>query len=221
MSRFANENLNKITPYIPGEQPKDKNYIKLNTNENPYFASKFAVDKISVDLLRNLNRYSDPECSRLTSTIADYYGVDAQNVLITNGSDEALAFTFMAYCTAGVCYPEITYGFYDVIAKLFGCPIEHVALNENFEILPKTLINKCKSIVIANPNAQTGIELKFDDLEQIIKSNSQNLVIVDQAYADFGNYNAIGLTKKYDNLIVVNTFSKSRSLAGARVGYII
>lgn len=221
MSRFTTEKINKINPYVPGEQPIDKKYIKLNTNENPYFTAKFSTDKIDLEVLQNLNRYSDPECLRLTKTIAEYYGVEAQNVLVTNGSDEALAFAFMSYCTSGVCYPDVTYGFYDVIARLCDCPIEHIPLNENFKIPAEDFKNKGKSIVIANPNAQTGIELAQNKLELIIKSNSENVVIIDQAYADFGKCNAIELTKKYDNLIVINTFSKSRSLAGARVGYVI
>ncbi|MDE7075886.1 MAG: aminotransferase class I/II-fold pyridoxal phosphate-dependent enzyme [Clostridia bacterium] len=221
MSRFTTDLINGIQPYTPGEQPGDKRYIKLNTNENPFYTSQSAVARISESVLRNLNRYSDPECNELTKAIAAYYGVEPANVLVTNGSDEALAFAFYSYCKSGVCYPDVTYGFYDVIANLFGCPIEHIALEKDFTVNFENYFNKGKTVVLANPNAQTGIELSLSNIEQIIKNNRDNIVIIDQAYADFGNCNAIGLTKQYDNLVVVNTFSKSRSLAGARVGYVI
>lgn len=221
MSRFACDLINGISPYVPGEQPRDKRYIKLNTNENPYYASTNAVKCITETALSNLNRYSDPECTELTAVIANFYGVKSENVLVTNGSDEALAFAFFAYCKSGVCYPDITYGFYDVIANLFGCSVEHIGLNDDFSIEEAQYYNKCKTVVIANPNAQTGIELSLDAIERIVKSNPENIVIIDQAYADFGNCNAVELVEKYDNLVVVNTFSKSRSLAGARVGYTI
>lgn len=221
MSRFTTENINKIAPYVPGEQPRDRRYIKLNTNENPFYTSPKAVAKITADAIKNLNRYSDPESRDLTEAIANYYGLDSTNVLVTNGSDEALAFVFYAYCKGGVCYPDVTYGFYNVIANLFGCPIEHIALMDEFTVCAENYYNKNKTVVLANPNAQTGIELPIEAIERIIQRNPNNVIIIDQAYADFGSGNAINLIKKYDNLIVVNTFSKSRSLAGARVGYII
>ena len=221
MSEFTYNRINEIKPYVPGEQPRDKSYIKLNTNENPYYASKFAVDRITEKVLKNLNRYSDPESLELTSIIAEYYGVSVENVLVTNGSDEALAFAFFAYGKSGVCYPDVTYGFYDVIANLYDFAIEHVAVERDFTVDAKKFFNKGMTVVLANPNAQTGIELKLDDIERIVENNVENVVIIDQAYADFGDCNAIGLTKKYKNLVVVSTFSKSRSLAGARVGYVI
>lgn len=221
MSKFANQNINAIAPYVPGEQPKDMRYIKLNTNENPYYASEAAVERITKQSLANLNRYSDPENTALCSAIAEFYGVTPSEVMVTNGSDEALAFAFMAYGEKGVCYPDVTYGFYDVIANLFKCAVEHIALDSDFKINAKDYANAGKTIVIANPNAQTGIELPHEDLKFIIENNKDNLVIVDQAYADFGSYNAIDLINKYDNLLTVNTFSKSRSLAGARVGFVV
>lgn len=221
MSRFASEVVNNIAPYVPGEQPRDKKYIKLNTNENPFAVSNEAVKRITKDVLSNLKRYSDPTCGDLYEAIARFYGVKSSNVLATNGSDEALAFAFYAYGNKGVCYADVTYGFYDVIANLFGCEIEHVALSEDFTICAERYYNKGKTVVIANPNAQTGIALGADKIEAIIKNNSENIVIIDQAYADFSDFNAIPLIKKYENLLVVNTFSKSRSLAGARVGFII
>lgn len=221
MSRFARDLINGISPYVPGEQPRGKKYIKLNTNENPYYTSPEAVKSISESVLSNLNRYSDPECTELTAAVADFYDVKPENVLITNGSDEALAFTFFAYGKSGVCYPDITYGFYDVIANLYGCGVEHVPLKDDFTVDETQYYNKGKTVVLANPNAQTGLELTLDAIERIVKANAENIVIIDQAYADFGSCNAIELIKKYGNLVVVNTFSKSRSLAGARVGYTI
>lgn len=221
MSRFTSQDINSISPYVPGEQPRDKSYIKLNTNENPYFTSWVAAMSVDREVLRNLKRYSDPECTSLTSAIASYYGVGQDNVLVTNGSDEALAFTFYAYCRSGVCFPDVTYGFYEVIANLFGCPYEKIPLDGNFRYSAADYAAKGRTIVLANPNAQTGIDVGIDCLEEIIRSNSANIVVLDQAYSDFGDTDVIPLVAKYDNLVVVNTFSKSRSLAGARVGYII
>lgn len=221
MSRFADESIEKISPYIPGEQPSDRKYIKLNTNENPYYTSASAVAAIDGELLLNLKRYSDPESRKLTEAIAAYYGVDGDNVLVTNGSDEALAFAFYAYCRSGVCFADVTYGFYEVIANLFGCPVEKIPLDAQFRIVASDYFSKAKTVVIANPNAQTGIALSGGQIEQIIAENAENIVIIDQAYADFGDFNAIGLVGKYRNLVTVNTFSKSRSLAGARVGFIV
>ena len=221
MSRFACEKVNGIAPYVPGEQPQDKSYIKLNTNENPYYTSDRAVKSITQDVLKNLKRYSDPECKPLVRAIANYYGVSSENVLITNGSDEALAFCFQAYGRGGVCYADVTYGFYDVFAHMYDCPVEHISLEKDYSIDFEKYYAKHKTIVIANPNAQTGLALPLSAIEKIIIENSDSIVIIDQAYVDFFGENAIPLIKKYDNLVVVNTFSKSRSLAGARVGYII
>lgn len=221
MSRFACDIINEILPYVPGEQLNDKQYIKLNTNENPYCVSEKAVNRITREVLSDLKRYSDPTCAKLHGAIADYYGVKSSNVLATNGSDEALAFAFYVYCRGGVCFADVTYGFYEVIAGLFGIPVERIGLNDNFTIDAEKYYNKGKTVVIANPNAQTGIALGLDKIEEIIKRNRDNVVIIDQAYVDFAECNAIQLIKKYDNLIVVNTFSKSRSLAGARVGFVI
>lgn len=221
MSRFASDKVNCVLPYVPGEQPRDKDYIKLNTNENPYSLSEKAVQSVNAEFLRGLRRYSDPECKVLHESIARFYGVESNNVLATNGSDEALAFAFYAYCGNGVCYADITYGFYDVIANLFNCTVEHIPLKEDFTIEAGDYFRKGKTVVIANPNAQTGIALGGGKIIEIIEKNPENIVIIDQAYADFGDFNAIPLIKKYKNLVVVNTFSKSRSLAGARVGFII
>lgn len=221
MSKFANGNVNSIAPYVPGEQPQDKKYIKLNTNENPYYTSEFAVKAVTEEVLLNLKRYSDPDSKLLVKAIADFYGVDNENILTSNGSDEALAFAFQAYAKDGVCFADVTYGFYNVFAQLYDCPVEHINLNSDFTIDAKKYYNKNKTVVIANPNAQTGIVLPLSEIEEIIKNNPDNVVIIDQAYADFSEENAVPLIKKYTNLVVINTFSKSRSLAGARVGYAI
>lgn len=221
MSKFCGEKLNLIKPYVPGEQLKDKKYVKLNTNENPFYPSERAVELVNKDLLNGLNRYSDPESRDLIKAIADYYGVLPENVLVTNGSDEALAFAFMAYGNGGVCYPEVTYGFYEVLSNLFECSAKTIELNDDFTINAKDYFNAGRTVVIANPNAQTGIALSMEEIENIVGNNPNNVVIIDQAYADFGEGNAIDLIGKFKNLLVINTFSKSRSLAGARVGFAI
>lgn len=221
MSRYACDSINKIAPYVPGEQPGDRSYIKLNTNENPYYTSPRAIQNITEDALKNLKRYSDPECSALVSAIAKYYAIDNDNILVTNGSDEALAFCFRAYGEAGLCYADVTYGFYDVIANLFGLNVRHIALRDDFSIDPSDYYGSERTVVIANPNAQTGIALSVSDIEDILLKNRDNVVIIDQAYVDFFGQNVISLVGRHDNLIVVNTFSKSRSLAGARVGFVV
>ena len=221
MSRFASERLRRLTPYVPGEQPRDKKYIKLNTNENPYYVSGRAVDAITESSIKNLKLYSDPECAVLVKAIAEFYGTDEDEVMATNGSDEALAFCFAAYGGNGVVFADVTYGFYGVLAALCGCPVKTVPLRRDFTIDPADYFDAGCTVVIANPNAQIGIGLSVEKLESIIANNVDNIVIIDQAYADFSGVDAIPLVKKYDNLVVVNTFSKSRSLAGARVGYIV
>ena len=193
----------------------------MNTNENPYYTSERAVGAVTAEVLRNLKRYSDPQCRPLVKAIAHYYGVECENVLVTNGSDEALAFCFQAYGGKGVCFADVTYGFYDVFAHMYDCPVRHIALKDDFTLSPSDYYDSGRTVIIANPNAQTGIALGIGDLESIVLRNADNVVIVDQAYVDFFGQNAVPLIKKYKNLVVVNTFSKSRSLAGARVGYII
>ena len=222
MSKFFSDKHNKLIPYTPGEQPKDMKYIKLNTNESPYPPSKKAIEQASVqaELLR---LYPDPECSSLIKDIADYYGVDSKNVAPSNGSDEILNFAFMAYGDNEhpFVFPDITYGFYNVFCTVNNIPYEEIPLEEDFTIDIEKYCGIGKNIVIANPNAPTGIFAPLSEIERVVKTNPDNIVIVDEAYVDFGGETAIPLTKKYDNLIVVQTFSKSRSMAGARLGFCV
>ncbi len=221
MSRYASDAVNAISPYVPGEQPRDKKYIKLNTNENPNYTSPEAVEAVTEEVLKNLKLYSDPESKSLVKAIAKYYGLSEKCVMVTNGSDEALAFSFMAYGHKGLCFADVTYGFYEVLANLFGFNAEIVNLKEDFTINSAEYYDKKKTVVIANPNAQTGIALPLSEIENIVKANPSDIVIIDQAYVDFGGENAVTLLKNYENLLLVNTYSKSRSLAGARVGFVL
>lgn len=222
MSRFFSKKYEKLTPYKPGEQPKDKRYIKLNTNESPYPPPKECVRDAKTES-RELNLYSDPECTVLTAELAKYYNLKPSQVLVTNGSDEALDFAFKAFCDQDhpIVFPNITYGFYPVFADANQVPYEEIPLEEDFRLNVDDYCGIGKNIVFANPNAPTGIAISRDDVERIVKSNPDNIVIVDEAYVDFGAESAIPLIDKYDNLLVTQTFSKSRSLAGARVGYIM
>ncbi len=220
MSRFLSEKYKALTPYTPGEQPKERKYIKLNTNESPFPPSQKAVE-YAARAAESLELYSDPEIKRLSSKIAELYGVAPECVICVNGSDEVLNFAFMAFCDGkrGVAFPNITYGFYSVFATLNGVPYEEIPLDESFNINVDDYIGIGKNIFIANPNAPTGIALSLEDIEKIVRSNPDNIVVVDEAYVDFGAQSAVGLVKKYDNLLVTQTFSKSRSMAGARLGF--
>lgn len=219
MSRFLSEKLTKLKAYVPGEQPKDKRYVKLNTNESPYPAPKGVVDAVNSGEIEDLRLYSDPECTNLKTKLADLYNIPQNNVFLSNGSDEILNFAFMAYSDRGVVFPDITYGFYSVFADLYGAQAEIVPLNEDFTISIDAFCGKNKLVVIANPNAPTGIALSLAEIEKIISSNPEGVVIIDEAYVDFGAQSAYKLTEKYDNLLVVGTYSKSRSMAGARLGF--
>ncbi|MBQ3181284.1 MAG: histidinol-phosphate transaminase [Clostridia bacterium] len=223
MSRFLNENLRTFKSYTPGEQPRDKKYIKLNTNESPYPPSPEVIQAVSANEVSDLRLYSDPTCKVLKEKLAKRYDVNPKNVFVSNGSDESLNFFFMAFCSKEnkVIFPEISYGFYKVFCELYGISYEQIPLCDDFSINVNDYIDVKKHIVIANPNAPTGLTLSTDEIEKIVKSNPDNLVLIDEAYVDFGGVSVIPLTKKYDNLVVVQTFSKSRSLAGARLGYAI
>ena len=222
MSRFFSDKYVALKPYTPGEQPKDMQYIKLNTNESPYSPPQSVLDAAQAEAGR-LQLYSDPECTALTEKAAQVWGVKKTQILMTNGSDEALNFAFMAFCDKNnpIVFPDISYGFYSVFAQLNGIPYRTVALKEDFSIDPQDYIGVGENIVIANPNAPTGLALGRNAVEEIVKSNPDNVVIIDEAYVDFGGESCVPLIDKYENLLVVQTFSKSRSLAGARLGLAI
>ena len=222
MSKYFTDRLSALTPYTPGEQPKDQKYVKLNTNESPFPPSPSVIEAAN-DSAERLQLYCDPECKRLTEKAAEIFGVGYDNVIMTNGSDEALYFAFMAFSDDShpIAFADITYGFYPVFASLLGIPSEIIPLKEDFSIDPEDYVGLNKNIVIANPNAPTGKCLPLSDIERIVRTNPDNVVIIDEAYVDFGGESAMPLTEKYDNLIVTGTFSKSRSMAGARLGFAV
>ena len=215
-------NVREVVPYTPGEQPKTK-VIKLNTNENPYPPSPLvgkAISKIELDSLR---KYPDPGCQSLISALAKYHGFDAENVFVGVGSDDVLAMSFLTFFNSDkpIFFPDITYSFYDVWASLFRIPFETKALDEDFKIIKSDYDMPCGGIVIPNPNAPTGIAEPVSFFEDIVKAHPECVVIIDEAYVDFGSKSAIDLVRKYDNVLVVRTFSKSRAMAGNRIGYAI
>ena len=222
MSKFFTSKLKNLTPYTPGEQPKDMQYIKLNTNESP-FAPSISVSEAVLNESKKLQLYSDPECTNVRRELARVYGVDTNQVIVTNGSDEVLNFAFMAFADEKnpLVFPNITYGFYPVFAELNRIPYTEIPLKDDFTIDVHDYIGVNKTVVIANPNAPTGIALTLQEIEKIVSSNPNNVVIIDEAYVDFGAESAVSLVDKYDNLLVVQTFSKSRSMAGARLGFAI
>lgn len=223
MSRFLHTRYARLETYTPGEQPRDKQYIKLNTNESPYPPSPGVAAVLNSQEAADLRLYSDPECKELKKALAGYYGVEPENVYVGNGSDEALNFAFLAYATdgRGVAFADITYGFYPVFADLYHIPTQIVPLKADFSLDPKDYYGLNKTIVIANPNAPTGLALSRAEMEGIVKANPDSVVVVDEAYVDFGAESCVVLTKQYPNLLVVQTYSKSRSMAGARLGYAI
>ncbi len=221
MSRFINERFNVLEEYTPGEQPQDKKYIKLNTNESPYPPSKEVLRAVNSKEIKDLRLYCDPDCKKLKSAMAKLYGISGENIFLSNGSDDILNFAFMAYGGQGAVYPDITYGFYSVFAQLHGVNSEIIPLEEDFTINTEKYKAKGKLVVIANPNAPTGIALSLRKIEEIVKANRDSVVLIDEAYVDFGGESCYKLTSKYDNLLCVGTFSKSRSLAGGRLGFAI
>ncbi len=215
------ENVRKVVPYTPGEQPKIKNIIKLNTNENPYPpAPAVEVGLMSFETA-DFRKYPDPTCSRLVNAIADFYKVDKDNVFVGVGSDDVLAMAFLTFFNSDkeILFPDITYSFYDVWAELYRIPYRQVPLKDDFTIEPSDYFVPNGGVVIANPNAPTGVKLPLSEIEEIVKRNPDVVVIVDEAYVDFGGESALPLIEKYENLLVVQTFSKSRSMAGMRIGY--
>jgi histidinol-phosphate aminotransferase len=221
MSKFLSKRLLDLKTYIPGEQPADMEYTKLNTNESPYPPAPGVMAALTKKELKNLNLYPNPDGERLINKLARIHDVSSENVIIGNGSDELLAFSFLAFFDNGVVFPDITYGFYPVYAELYGTPYRQIPLRNDLTVEVKDYIAIGQNIVIANPNAPTGITLGLDDIEAITNSNPDCIVLIDEAYIDFGGKSAIPLTRKYDNLLVIHTYSKARSMAGARLAYAI
>lgn len=216
------DNIKKVTPYVPGEQPAG-DVIKLNTNESPFPPSMhvaMAIASIDYDSLR---LYPDPDATVLVQAIADYYKVDEEQVFVGVGSDDVLAMAFQTFFNSDkpILFPDITYSFYQVWAELYDIPYEEIPLKDDFTIDASDYKKENGGVIFANPNAPTGVELALNEVEEIIKANPDSVVIVDEAYIDFGNASALSLVDKYENLLVVRTFSKSRALAGMRVGYAI
>ena len=220
MSRFFSKKYSGLTPYVPGEQPKDMRYIKLNTNESPFPPSE-AVVKAAEEAIRHGELYSDPECLSVRKALAERYGTGLDEVIVSNGSDEVLNFAFMAFCDEEhpAAFPDITYGFYSVFAEANRIPYREIPLREDFTLDPADYTGTKETLFIANPNAPTGIALPLPVLREIVDSNPDRVVVVDEAYVDFGGESAVPLIRECPNLLVTGTFSKSRSLAGARLGF--
>ena len=221
MSRFFSSKYAALEAYVPGEQPSDMSrYVKLNTNESPFPPSPKALEYAAANT-RSLNLYSDPQSQLLTQAVAKTYGVDPDMVLVTNGSDEILNFAFMAFTDKKnpALFADITYGFYPVFAQLNDSPYETIPLRDDFSLCVDDYIGKKGTVFIANPNAPTGVALEVSEIERLVKSDPDRIVVVDEAYVDFGAQSCVALTKKYRNLLVCQTFSKSRSFAGGRLGY--
>ena len=221
MSRFMSERFANLEVYTPGEQPRDMNYIKLNTNESPYPPSPEVISALDKSEIEKLNLYPDPTCKELTGKLAALYGLKPENVFLSNGSDEILSFAFMAFCDKDrkMAFPSISYGFYPVYGELYGIDCLQIPLKEDFSIDYKDYLNLNRNIVIANPNAPTGLALTLPQIEEILTTNPDCVVMIDEAYVDFGAESCAGLVEKYPNLLVVMTYSKSRSMAGARLGF--
>ncbi|WP_166264356.1 histidinol-phosphate transaminase [Marinobacter caseinilyticus] len=223
MSRFWSPLVKDLAPYVPGEQPKMANLVKLNTNENPYGPSPKVIEAIRAEAGDNLRLYPDPESERLRQAIADYYNVTQAQVFVGNGSDEVLAHIFQALLSHGepVLFPDITYSFYPVYCGLYGVEGKPVPLNGRFEIEPSDYRQPNGGVIFPNPNAPTGCALSLESVETIVRANPDSVVVVDEAYVDFGADTAIRLVDQYPNLLVSQTVSKARSLAGLRVGFAV
>ena len=222
--RVWEENIRKVIPYIPGEQPKQKDIIKPNANENPYPPAPgvrkalLRFSEMDYDWLR---KYPDPTSDVLVESLANYYHLEKDQVFAGVGSDDVLAMAFLTFFNSQkpILFPDITYSFYDVWADLFHIPYERQPLDERFQIVPSDYYKKNGGVIFPNPNAPTGVLMPLDQIEDIIQHNQDVIVIIDEAYIDFGGVSALPLIEKYDNVLIVQTFSKSRSMAGMRVGY--
>ncbi len=221
MKEFWSGRIRDIVPYVPGEQPRDRKFIKLNTNENPYPPSAQAMEAMRAAAGADLRLYPDPECTALRAAAAECWGVKPEQVFCGNGSDEILAFCFQAFFDPGrpVVFPRITYSFYPVYTDYFGLDRREAPMNPDFSDPVELLCGNNGGVVLANPNAPTGIAVELDVVEKLLRANPDVVVIVDEAYVDFGAQSAVGLIDRYPNLVVTQTLSKSRSLAGLRVGF--
>jgi len=220
MSKFWSESLHQLDPYIPGEQPKNKVSLKLNTNENAYGPSPKVLDAIKLGSNNNLRLYPDPESVELRKAVAEYYKLDIDNIFVGNGSDEVLAFIFyglLKKCEP-ILFPDITYSFYPVYSKLYGIEFRKIPLDSKFQIHVDDYLIPNGGIIFPNPNAPTGIPKPISEIERLLKFNQNSVVVVDEAYVDFGTESAVTLIGKYENLVVTHSLSKSRSLAGMRLG---
>lgn len=221
MIDFISREAFRLAPYTPGEQPQNQEYLKLNTNESPFPPSEKVIRAVMEEQVQRLNLYSDPSCKNLHMALAERYKVKPENVISGNGSDEILAFAFRAFCGEGkpVAYADITYGFYKAQTALFGLEAHIIPLREDFTMDMDKYLDFPGMLVIANPNAPTGISLPREEIERLLRANPQRVILVDEAYVDFGGESCVPLIHKYENLLVVQTMSKSRQLAGARLGY--
>jgi histidinol-phosphate aminotransferase len=221
MSKFWSDVVHKLTPYVPGEQPKVANLVKLNTNENPYGPSPQVIRALQAEAADSLRLYPDPNSDKLKAKIAEYFGLKPNQVFAGNGSDEVLAHTFQAFFKHDrpLLFPDISYSFYPVYCGLYGIEFETIALNKQFEIDVSDYDRPNGGVIFPNPNAPTGVPLPLIEIEKLLKYNTESVVVIDEAYVDFGTESAVKLINTYPNLIVTHSLSKARSLAGLRVGY--
>jgi len=222
--RYWSPRVDALSPYVPGEQPQQgERLIKLNTNENPYPPSPEVANTLAAYDVENLRLYPDPDARELRKSIADYYDVGVEDIFVGNGSDEVLAHSFMAFFKQKepILFPDVTYSFYTVYCALYDIHYKALAVHDDFTIGLEAYSQSNGGIIIPNPNAPTGIGLSLNQVEQLLKKNRDSVVIIDEAYVDFGGVSVIPLIKKYDNLLVIQTFSKSRNLAGMRVGFAV
>ena len=220
MTKYWNNTVRNIEPYVPGEQPQDKKYIKLNTNENPYPPSEKVIASMKAAVNDDLKLYPDPICKDLIDEIANFYNLSSNQVFVGNGSDEVLAFAFMTYFSKDrrILFPDISYSFYPVYANFFNLDYEQVPLDSNYDILPEDFYKKNGGVILPNPNAPTAKYVETEKLKKLLDHNMDSVVIIDEAYIDFGGESMVKYINDYPNLLVIQTFSKSRSLAGLRGG---
>ena len=220
MSKFWSKNVKQLNPYVPGEQPEQDTSLKLNTNENPYGPSPRVLAALKNGISDNLRLYPDPESVELKKTIANYHNIDTANIFVGNGSDEILAFIFQGFFKQNhpIVFPNITYSFYPVYCKLYEINFNVIPLKSNFEINLNDYLITNGGVIFPNPNAPTGIPKSKHEIENLLKNNNESIVVIDEAYVDFGTESSLSLIDKYENLIVTHSLSKSRSLAGMRIG---